>query len=147
MHSALLLLLGRARRVLRCAARDLSVFPLDEMKPIAVMRELLLAHRDNRIQLLVDDTAWLDTRAPRLRSLQREFSHALLMRRADPRDPIEDDMVALGDDLDALRLQPTIGVVGELWCRNNPFAQPLLSAFDRRWEHASHNLPSQPLGL
>jgi hypothetical protein len=147
MQEALQLLLGRTRRVLRCAAPDLSVFALDEVKPVAAMRELLLAHPENRILLLADDTTWLDTRAPRLRGLQRDFSHALLIRRADPQDPIEEDMVVVGDDLDALRLQPTIGIVGELWCRNNPFAQPLLSVFDRRWEHASHNLPSQPLGL
>ena len=147
MQAALMLLLGRVKRILRCAASDLSVFALDEVKPIAAMRDLLLAHPENRIQLLADDTTWLDARAPRLRRLQRDFPHALLIRRADPQDPVEDDMVVLGDDVDTLRLQPTIGIVGELWCQNAPFAQPLNSAFDRRWEHASHNLPSQPLGL
>ena len=147
LQAALLLLIGRTRRALRCAAADLSVFALDEVEPVAAMRRLLLAHPENRIQLLVDDTAWLDTRAPRLRNLQRDFLHALLIRRADPQDPIEQDMVVLGDDLDALRLQPTVGITGELWCHNSPFAQPLLAAFDRRWEHASHNLPARPLGL
>jgi hypothetical protein len=34
-----------------------------------------------------------------------------------------------------------------MWCRNGPFAQPLITEFDRRWEHASHDQPSQPLGL
>jgi hypothetical protein len=129
------------------AAADLSVLPLGSVHAVTAMRAVLLAHPRNRIHLLVDDMTWLDAHVPRLRNLQRDFSHALRIRCADPQDPVGHDVVALGDDLDALRLQPTIGVVGEMWCRNGPFAQPLLAEFDRRWEHASHDQPSQPLGL
>jgi hypothetical protein len=147
LEAALLLLLARARRQLRLAAADLSVLALGDLQPVAAMRDVLLADRGNRIHLLVDDMSWLDTRAPRLRSLQRDFSHALLIRCADAQDPVGHDVVAIGDDVDALRLQPTIGILGEMWCHHGPFAQPLIAAFDRRWEHASHNQPSQPLGL
>ncbi len=147
LDAAVLRLIGRARHVLRCAASDLSVLSLDSVQPVAALRELLLAHPENRVRLLVDDTTWLDSRAPRLRNLQRDFSHSLLIRRADPQDPVGQDVVAIGDDLDALRLQPTIGILGELWCHNSPFAQPLIAEFDRRWEHASHNQPAKPLGL
>ena len=147
LEAALLLLIGRVRRQLRMAAADLSVLPLGSVHAVTAMRAVLLAHPRNRIHLLVDDMTWLDTRAPRLRGLQRDFSHALLIRCADSQDPVGHDVVAVGDDLDALRLQPTVGVLGELWCHHGPFAQPLLTEFDRRWEHASHNQPSQPLGL
>ena len=147
LEAALLLLIGRARRQLRMAASDLSVLALGNLQPVTAMRAVLLAHPDNRIHLLVDDMAWLDTRAPRLRSLQRDFAHALRIRCADEQDPVGHDVVAIGDDLDALRLQPTIGVLGEMWCHHGPFAQPLIAEFDRRWEHASHDQPSQPLGL
>jgi hypothetical protein len=147
LEAALLLIVARARRELRLAAADLSVLGPGGSRPVAAMRELLLAHASNRIHLLVDDMTWLDTRAPRLRDLQRDFSHALLVRCADPQDPVGHDVVAIGDDRDALRLQPTVGILGELWCHHGPFAQPLLTEFRRRWEHASHNQPSQPLGL
>ena len=147
LEAALLLLISRARRQLRVAAADLSVLALGSLQPVTAMRAMLLAQPGNRIHLLVDDMAWLDTRAPRLRGLQRDFSHALLIRCADAQDPVGHDVVAIGDDLDALRLQPTVGVLGELWCHHSPFAQPLLAEFDRRWEHASHDQPSQPLGL
>jgi len=147
LETALLLLIGRVRRRLRIASADLSVLALGNLQPVTAMRTLLLAETGNRIQLLVDDMGWLDTRAPRLRSLQRDFPHALLIRCADPQDPVGHDAVAVGDDLDALRLQPTIGILGEMWCHHGPFAQPLVAEFDRRWEHASHNQPSQPLGL
>jgi hypothetical protein len=147
LEAALLLLIGRARRQLRIATADLSVLSLGNLQPVTAMRAMLLAHPGNRVHLLVDDMTWLDTRAPRLRGLQRDFSHALLIRCADAQDPVGHDVVAIGDDLDALRLQPTVGVLGELWCHHGPFAQPLLAEFDRRWEHASHNQPAQPLGL
>lgn len=147
LEAALLLLIGRARRQLRIASADMSVLALGNLQPVDAMRAVLLAHPGNRIQLLVDDMAWLDARAPRLRSLQRDFSHALLIRCADTQDPVGHDVVAIGDDLDALRLQPTVGVLGEMWCHHSPFVQPLRAEFDRRWEHASHNQPSQPLGL
>jgi hypothetical protein len=147
LRAALLQLLGRAQRRLRLAASDLSVFALDHVDPIAALRRHLLERADNRIQLLVDDIAWLDGRAPRLRNLQRDFSHALLIRCTDAQDAIGEDIVAIGDDRDVLLLQPSIGTLGELWCENKPFAQPLVAAFDRRWEHASHNLAAKPLGL
>jgi len=147
LQAALLQLIGRARQQLRLAALDLAVFALGDLQVVTALRSVLVAHPNNRIRLLVDDMAWLDNRAPRLRSLQRTFPHALLIRRADPQDPVGGDVVAIGDDLDALRLQPTRGIVGELWCRHGPFAQPLITEFDRRWERATHNQPPQPLGL
>lgn len=147
LEAALLLLIGRTRRQLRMAAADLSVLALGDLRPVTAMRDVLVAHPSNRIALLVDDMAWLDTRAPRLRSLQRDFSHALRIRCADAQDPVGHDVVAIGDDVDALRLQPTVGVRGEMWCHHGSFAQPLITEFDRRWEHASHDEPAQPLGL
>jgi len=147
LEAALLLLIGRTRRQLRMAAADLSVLALGDLRPVTAMRDVLVVHPSNRIHLLVDDMVWLDTRAPRLRSLQRDFSHALLIRCADAQDPVGHDVVAIGDDLDALRLQPTAAVLGEMWCHHGSFAQPLITEFDRRWEHATHNQPSQPLGL
>lgn len=147
LEAALLLLIGRTRRQLRIAAADLSALALGDVQPVTAMRAALLADASNRIHLLVDDMAWLDTHAPRLRNLQRDFSHALLIRCADPQDPVGHDVVAIGDDRDALRLQPTVGILGELRCQHGPFARPLITEFDRRWERASHNEPSQPLGL
>jgi hypothetical protein len=147
LAEALLHLIGRARRELRFAAADLSVFELSGVQATASLRKLLVTQRTGWIHLLVDDMRWLDSRAPRLRALQRDFPHALLIRQTDPQDAVGEDVVAIGDAADALRLQPTLGTLGELWCNNGPFVQPLLSEFDRRWERASHNQAAQPLGL
>lgn len=147
LASALLALIGRARQQLRLAAANLSDFALGDAQPADVLRKLLVADRNLRIRLLVDDMSWLDSSAPRLRSLQRTFPHALLIRRAHAQDPVGRDTVAIGDARDALRLLPSVGIRGELWCENGPFARPLIAAFERRWERASHDQPSQPLGL
>ena len=147
LEAALLQLIGRVRLQLRMASTDSSVLALGDMRLVDAMRSMLVSHPSGRIHLLVDDMAWLDTRAPRLRSLQRSFSHSLLIRRSDRQDQVGHDVVAIGDDRDALRLQPTIGIRGELSIDSGTLARPLISEFDRRWERATHNQPSQPLGL
>lgn len=147
LRASVLLLILRARRELRLAATDLALFSLADQEVCAGLRTMLLANRSCRVRLLVDDLTWLETRAARLRALQREFSHALLIRRADPEDPVGEERIAIGDATDALRLRPTMSLNGELWCNNAPFVQPLAATFERCWQHAAHNVAVVPLGL
>ena len=147
LAAALLALIGRARHELRFAAADLSILALDQPPLVEALRRMLLARPRNTVRLLVDDMRWLDSGAPRLRALQRTFPHALLLRCAGVQDPVGPEVVALGDDGDALRLLPTAALRGELRCGDPAFARPLRADFDRRWEHASHDQPVKPLGL
>lgn len=135
------------QRSLKFLDRDLSVFDLSSIAATEALHRLLLAHCNARVRMLVDDPTWLDSRAARLRRLQREFPHALEMRVASPDDPVGDDTAVLADDHAALQLRPTPVARGDLWLHNKPHAQPLVSAFDRRWEAGAHNLPVTPLGL
>jgi hypothetical protein len=146
-HEAVLLALGLAQHLVRCQQRDLAVFDLASVAAEERLHRLLLGHRSARARLLVDDGTWLETRAPRLRALQRRFPHALEMRIASADDPVGDDAVLLVDDHAAIQLKPTALARGDIWIRNKPHAQPLISAFDRRWDAAGHNLAVAPLGL
>ena len=74
---AVLIALGVARRSVRCLHRDISVFELGSVAATESLHRLLLGHRSARVRLLVDDAAWIETHAPRLRALQRRFPHAL----------------------------------------------------------------------
>jgi hypothetical protein len=139
--------LGLAQRIVRCQQRDLTPFDLGSPSAEAQLRRLLLAHRQARVRLLVDDAAWLETRAPRLRALQRQFSHALELRIAAADDPVGDDAVLLVDDHVALELKPSPTARGDLWLHHPARVQPLAAAFDRRWESGGHNLAAAPLGL
>lgn len=147
LDSAVLMVLGAARRTLRCASADLSIFGLASRAAVELMRALLLANRANTVRLLVDDPAWIEEHAARIKLLQRDFAHALQIRVADREDSVGADRVILGDDCHALQLRDAPIVHGELWLNHVAYAQPLLAAFDRRWDRAAHNLAVAPLGL
>lgn len=147
LHEAVEVTMRVARRTLRILHRDASVFELASIVATTALTRLLLGDRNARVRILVDDPAWLDTRAARLRLLQQRFPHALELRVAATDDAVGDDALVLADDHAALELRPTTTPRGDLWLRNKPHAQPRLSAFDRRWDAGSHNLPVSPLGL
>lgn len=147
LHESVWIALRLARRKVRCLQRDLSVFELASLAATEALTQLLLGHRNARVRLLVDDPAWLETRAARLRLLQQRFPHALELRVASADDPVGDDACVLADDHAALQLSPTPTARGDLWVRNKPHAQPLIAAFDRRWDAGAHNLAVVPLGL
>ena len=147
LHEAVRVALGSGRRVVRALHRDLSVFDLSSIAATESLRQLLLGDRSARIRLLVDDAAWLETRAPRLRLLQRRFPHALELRVASDEDPVGEDACVLVDEHASLELRATRTTSGSLWLHHAPHAQPLIAAFDRRWNAAGHNLPASPLGL
>lgn len=147
LEPALLALIGRARRALRCLQHDLSGFALSQPQPIAAIERFLHTHPSARVRLLMDDARWFEANAARLKLLQRRFSHALEARLASSDDAVGEDAYLIADERHVLVLKGTSAVDGELWLYNEPHAQPLIAAFDRRWEAAAHNLPVTPLGL
>ena len=147
LHEALRIALRSGRRTVRAMHRDLSAFDLSSINSTESLRQLLLGDRSARIRMLVDDAAWLETRAARLRLLQRRLPHALELRVASGEDPVGDDACVLVDDHATLELRATRTTSGALWLHHKPYAQPLIAAFDRRWNAAGHNLPASPLGL
>jgi hypothetical protein len=146
-HDAVLIALRLATRSVRCLQRDLSPFNLDSPAVTERLSELLHSHPSARVQLLVDDASWLETSAPRLRALQRRYSHALEIRTASEDDPVGEDAFLLSDEHTALELKPTVSARGDLWVHNKPRVQPLAAGFARRWESGGHNLAVVPLGL
>ena len=136
-----------ASRQVLCVHSDLSLFDLSRREVVDMLAKFLLAHRSARARLLVDDSGWLDTRAARLRGLQRRFPLVLEMRVASLDDPVGDDATLIADDANVLDMRPTTQARGDLWLNNKPHAQPLIAAFNRRWDAAAHNLPVVPLGL
>jgi hypothetical protein len=58
-HDAVRVALAAAQRMVRCQQRDLALFDLGSVAAEAQLRRLLLAHRQARVRLLVDDVSWL----------------------------------------------------------------------------------------
>lgn len=146
-HEAVAIALGLAHRSVRCLHRDLTVFDLGSVAAEASLHRLLLSHRSARVQLLVDDARWVETRAPRLRALQRTFAHCLEIRIASADDPVGDDAFLLVDDHAVIELKPSPVARGDIWLHNKPHVQPLAASFERRWNAGGHNLAVVPLGL
>jgi len=144
---AVLELLRRARREVRCLHHDLSVFELSQPGTIEALHAFLHGSRYARVRLLLDETDWLDSQAARLRLLQRQLAHAVEIRRAVTDDPVGDDAALIADAAHLLVLSRSPHGAGEIWFNSEPRAQPLVTAFDRRWEAGAHNLPVEPLGL
>ena len=131
-----------------CSDADGAAFDLASRTTIGLLERLLLGHAGARVRILVDDVQWLERGAARLRLLQRRFPHALLLRVADLDDPVgEEDRALIADDAHFVLLRPQAARFGERWAQHPLRATPLLAAFDRRWAHAAHDLPVQPLGL
>lgn len=144
---AVLALIRRAQRQIRCLDHDLSVFDLALVGTVDALHAYLHASRNAHVRLLMDDTTWLDAHASRLKLLQRQLSHAIEMRRAITDDPVADDAALIADDAHVLVLSRSAHGLGEIWFNSEPRTQPLVTAFDRRWDAGAHNLPVAPLGL
>lgn len=140
-------LLAAGRQRLRCADRDLSLFALSSRATVEALKTFLLARPTARVQCLVDDPAWLERRAARLRELQRLLPHALELRIAATDDPVGGDRFVAIDTgwlLDACKADTTAAAV---LTDGATRVRAALASFERRWHAAGHNLPSSQLGL
>lgn len=126
---------------------DLAALELSSTPTVAALERVLATRRGARVRLLVDDTRWIDSQAARLRSLQRRFAHALEIRMANPEDAVGEDSVLVVDQRHVLDLRIGRLVQGDLWLNHPLNARQWAEVFERRWAHAGHNLPVQPLGL
>jgi hypothetical protein len=144
---AVLAVIRRAQREIRCMHHDLAPFELSQIATVEALHAFLHASRRAHVRLLADSTGWLDAHAARLKLLQRQLSHAIDMRLANADDPVGDDAVFIADQAHVLVLSRSPHGLGEIWFNSQPRARPLVTSFDRRWEAGAHNLPVEPLGL
>jgi hypothetical protein len=147
VFDALLGVLANAQREVRVMAQDLAIFELGNRSTVEALERLLLSGRRARVRLLADDVQWVETRAPRLKQLQRAFSHALQIRAAATEDAVGDEACVLVDGATSLRLEHAARALGEVWLYNEGRVQPLLTTFERRWDTAAHDIAVAPLGL
>lgn len=147
LDSQLAALMARARRAIRCCSEDGSIFALDAPQMVTLMQRLVLDYRGARVQILIDDPRWIETRAPRFKAMQRPLAHAVQLRCANRQDAVAGDMQVIVDDAHCLELKPGVLAAGEAWVNNPRRVQPMLADFERRWVAASHDLPVVPLGL
>jgi hypothetical protein len=140
-------LLADARFEVCVAHRDLALLGLGEREAVELLRGLLGRGPRARVRLLADQGEWLERQAPRLRALQRDYSHALHLRLSAPAEQIGEAALMVVDARSYLRLAPAAYPHGVLARETPAEARGLLEDFERRWEAAGHDLPATPLGL
>lgn len=114
---------------------------------ITALGRLVRDFRGARVQILVEDPIWLETRAPRFKAMQRSLGHAVQVRVASAQDPLDGQILWLIDDHHGMVLKAGPLTAGEIWLHHEPLVRPMLADFDRRWAAAAHDLPVIPLGL
>lgn len=147
---ALDLLLSNAHSEVLCMQRDLEVLQFSSARLMNTLEKFLLSNRTTpqcRVQLLVDEPRWLETQAHRLRQLHRHFNHVLEFRAAHSSDAVAEDSIVIVDRRHVMDLKVGLAVKGDVWLNHPLRAQPWAQTFERRWQHAGHNLSVSPLGL
>lgn len=140
-------LLSLAQTSVCCMQHNLEPLGLASASATNRLEQAFKTHHALQVRLLVDDSGWLETQAPRLRKLHRNLTHALHIRCASESDPVGETCAIVVNSQHVLRLEIGHLVNGDLWLHHPLNAQPLEADFDRRWEHAGHDLPANPLGL
>lgn len=140
-------LLARAHLEVCAAHRSLALLGLGELKLVEALRVLLARGPRARVRLLADDGDWLERKAPRLRSLQRDYSHALQFRLSAQTEKVGDAALLIVDARSYLQLASSAYPRGVLAFDAPAEARGLQQDFERRWEAAGYDLPAQPLGL
>ncbi|MEY2897117.1 MAG: hypothetical protein RL669_1386 [Pseudomonadota bacterium] len=147
LRVAVLGLLAQARREVCAAHRTLALLGLGELQFVEALRTLLARGPRAQVRLLADEGNWLEREAPRLRALQRDYGHALHLRLSAEAEEIGDATVLIVDGRSYLQLAPTAYPRGVLALDAPAEARAVMQDFERRWEAAGSDLPSQPLGL
>jgi hypothetical protein len=140
-------ILPLAQRRIRVFDHDLSETGWNSPEREEVLTAFLLRSRLNRLDLLVRDPAWLEGRCPRLRGLQRRFSHLVSVHQCgEPAMHATDPMVIVDERHFVHRFHfEQAGAVAGVF--QDGEARALASRFDALWQDSAPTLPPTTLGL
>ncbi|MEG0821108.1 MAG: hypothetical protein RR412_05265 [Burkholderiaceae bacterium] len=147
LQQAIDLLLAATRRDLRIEHHDLAALRLADSTRVEQLAKLLRSSPAAQIRLLANEIDWLETAAPRLRTLASVYSHALSMRQNTASDTVGAGATLIADDRSFVRLAATAYPMGELVLNEPASVRLLIDTFDDRWNAAGYDLPTRPLGL
>lgn len=139
--------LAFAQRSVRIFDRDLEHQGYNAPERVELLRGFLLAHRGNRLQIVVHDVAYLEGRCPRIALLQKHFSHAVQIHQTLEHARHAADPLLLADDAHYLHRFHMDGSRALLALADPQGAEPLLHRFNEIWEASRPALSATTLGL
>lgn len=140
-------LIGLAERRIRVFDHDLSETGWDSATREDILTAFLLRSRLNRLDLLLRDTRYLESRCPRLRALQRRFSHLVNVHLCrEPAMNATDPIVVVDDRhyLHRFHYERPDAAAG---LHQPAEARALALKWDALWTDSEPTLPPTTLGI
>ena len=139
-------LMATAQHSIRIYDRDLQTGDFNSKARYAHLHDFCLAGGARRIEILLEDTAYVQNRCPRLMTLLRDFSHVIEIRQTEP-DSERPDGFALGDRSAVLKRFDKDAMHGQLDPDDAASAAMLHQQFDLLWQRAAARVAATTLGL
>ena len=140
-------LMATAEHCIRIYDHDLQVGDFNSKARCERLHDFCLAGGARRIEVLLDDTAYVQNRCPRLMTLLRDFSHVIEIRQTEPDSERPDYGFALGDWSAVLKRFDKDAMHGQFDPDDAASAAMLHQQFDLLWQRAAARLASTTLGL
>ena len=140
-------LMATAEHSIRIYDRDLQAGDFNSKARYERLHDFCLAGGARRIEILLDDTAYVQNRCPRLMTLLRDFSHVIEIRQIEPDSERPDYGFALGDRSAVLKRFDMDAMHGQFDPDDAANAAMLHQQFDLLWQRAAGSVSTTTLGL
>ena len=136
-----------AQHSIRIHDGDLEASGFNSTVAYEKLHRFCLTGGQRRIEILLDDTAYVQNRCPRLMTLLRDFSHVIEIRRTAAESEQPDYGFALGDRNMILKRVDKNALHGQFDLDDAASAAVLHQQFDYLWQRAEENVSATTLGL
>ncbi len=146
-QAALDTLIASARWRIRIYDHSLKDSGLDSRTRYEVLRAFCMAGGGRRIEILLDETDWVERHCPLLMQLLRDFSHVLEIRQAEAGSERPESGFALANREIVLIRADKAALRGVFDLSDPARAALLHQQFDHLWERAPTTVSASKLGL
>ncbi len=146
-QAALDQLIAAAHHRLRIHDRDLQAGDFNSSERYERLRGFCLAGGARRIEILLDDIAYVQKQCPRLMTLLRDFSHVVEIRQTEADSERPTCSFALADRSAWLKRLDKDALSGQFDLDDAASAALLHQQFDQLWQRSIASVSATTLGL
>ncbi|MEQ1593114.1 MAG: hypothetical protein ABL892_12110 [Thiobacillaceae bacterium] len=146
-QTALDQLIAAAKHHIRIHDRNLDTGGFNSSERYDSLRKFCLTGTGQRIEILLDDPAYLQNQCPRLMTLLRDFSHVIEIRQTEAGSERPEFGFALADRSAVLKRFDKDASQGQLDLDDAAGAVLLHQQFDQLWQRAPASVSATTLGL
>jgi hypothetical protein len=140
-------LIALAQRRIRVFDHDLSQTGWNQPARIERLSAFLRGTRGRRLDIIVHDTAYLETACPRMLNLLRNYSHAMTIYRTGPEAKVATDPLLIVDDRHYLHRFHIDQARASMGVEQPEQTRPLASRYEEIWATGEPGVNATVLGL